>query len=226
MPTTTAATPDTVLENSRNFFDRNDLQELAEALPESMQLDDAAQAALEAASEHGFEPFFVFPAVSDQQFAWEELLDRLGTQPSDKLIGEQQYGEAPWVHNADAWSNAETSGRPDGAYLMLFREGPMPRETLDLTAARVEKLFASQETQGLSITEYLVLQRIFAERHGDHGFDDYATGWQWLPSTKVDGKCAMAHWHAKPRRLNLGDCSGSSRNKKKGAYPCVIVPLG
>jgi hypothetical protein len=225
------SSPAEALEASRDFLIENRLGMLADQLPKKLSMTPAAEQSLSGAIDQGFGPVFVFPPLHVQSAAFEAMMDRLGGQPSASLEGDQQYGGPPWCYKIEALVASETADRPKGSYLLLMRGGLMPEESCNLTLSKIVRLFSDQGAVGLSMYEYLVIQRLMAERHGDHRFDDYyghedhPPGWQWLPATRCEGKSVMAYWNTKPQRVHLGHCGPGQKNPKKGAYPAVVVPI-
>lgn len=207
-----------LLERSRAFYTAHGLTALAEALPAAadVALSEGALA-------------LVFPPVAVQQAALPELVERLASAPAEGLSADQQYGEA-WVHDVDGLIAAQTRNRPDGAYVLALEDNPFPDETRNRTTPQLDKLFTERGWSNLTAAEYLVLQRLQAERHGDHRFDDYVggdrpAGWMWLLDQRVPGQCVMAYWNPRAQRIELGRCRQGAKNARRGAYPTTVIPL-
>lgn len=216
------------LKASRDFFNGHGLKQLAGALPPA-KLDAAGKQLIEKARADGFEAGFVFPPAPTMSAALEDMIRELATAPAAGVPDAQQYSE-PWRPTAELLRTVESRGRPAGAYLLMHRPGRFPAETFGQTTTALDKQFAGRSWAGLTLPEYLVLQRRSCEEHGDHRFDDYlAEGercqWMWLLDARVGDKVTMAYWNGGKNRVEVGWCKPTAKNKRKGAHPTVVVPL-
>ncbi|MGH9317004.1 MAG: hypothetical protein ACRD1P_07855 [Thermoanaerobaculia bacterium] len=120
--------------------------------------------------------------------------------------------------------------RPSGPYLLLYRPGPFPRETRDKKAGELDRLFESLGWRGLSIPEYLILQRVLCEKHSDHRFDLYArdvacSQWMWLLDSRLRTGVGMAFWNPRGCRVELGVSDDEVTNARRGAHPTVVIEI-
>jgi hypothetical protein len=158
-------------------------------------------------------------AIALPDGAWQhDHLDRL----AGAFAGSEDW-TAPYV---DA-EGAVPVGRPTGPYIVLLRPDAADDDDLrGLTAPALRKALGSDAT--LTIGEYLVVQRARFERHGDHRFDDYVgdpPGWMWLADSMVGDRTAMAYWNGAKRRVEVTACKTGSKNARKGARRCRVIPL-
>jgi hypothetical protein len=213
---TTPASLKHALVCSRTFFREHELEALADALPSGVGLAPAQFERYRAAQRVGFDRAWVFPAVDVQRRALRGVVQRLATAEVGALDATEEYRAAPSIDEElrALWPE----NRPDGAYLLLHGSGAFPPQTQGVRAKAIEEGFWKHGWSGLSVFEYLVLQRASVEEHGDHRFAEP----QWLLDTRADGRVAGASWK---RRVELGlyeDRAGTRR----GAHPTVIVSLG
>lgn len=117
--------------------------------------------------------------------------------------------------------------RPATDYVLLLRPDPRSDDDLrGLTAPALRK--ALGEDACLTVNEYVIVQRLLAERFGDHRFDDYSadpSGWMWLADSTDGALTAMGYWNGAKRRIEVAACKTGSKNPRKGARRCRIVPL-
>jgi hypothetical protein len=109
---------------------------------------------------------------------------------------------------------------------MLLRPEGADDDLRGLTAPALRKVLGHDA--GLTIGEYLVVQRAMFERHGDHRFDDYVgdpSGWMWLADSMVGERTAMAYWYGPKRRIEVTACKTGSKNVRKGARRARVIPL-
>jgi hypothetical protein len=125
-------------------------------------------------------------------------------------------------------------GRPTDAYALCFYSGPFPSATSGKDAGELRGWLDQRRCASLTVYEYLVLQRLRAEQHGDHRFDlnskDAACQWHWLldmsDGVGKDAKFPMAGWNPKMRRIELGLCGPRDLSPGKGAHATRVVPAG
>ncbi len=216
----------TPLEISRIFFDSHGLPTLSSALPSVLPLDDFAQRA----ATEGFNRTFVFPATGVQRKAFELMAWQLLRVPSPALEPSQQYN-APWIFDLRDLAEGITRGRPDGAYALAITDAPVPEDTYDRKAGQLETRFQALSQNSLTVFEYLVLQRLFAEEFQDHRFDQdtladgHPSGWQWLLDTRSARGSVHACWSVAKRRVEIGAVPPGNFNERRGAHPTLIRPL-
>ena len=220
----------TAIQKSRMFYAGHGLGALAGAIPSAADFPPAANAAIEEAHAIGLDDVFVFPPVALQRDSIEHLVHRLAAASSDRLQAEQQYGQ-PWLYQPEALKNFTVHGRPAGAYALCFYSGAFPRATGGKDAGELRDWLAQRRCASLTVYEYLVLQRIRAEQHGDHRFDlntkDQPAQWHWLLDMSLgegkDMKFPMAAWNPKMRRIELGWCGPRDLSPGKGTHATRVV---
>lgn len=216
----------TAQEISRAFFDAHNLQVLSAALPALVTVEDfAARARTE-----GFARTFVFPAVKAQRAALDTMLWQLLRAPSTALEASQQYS-APWIFDVRELMTGEAHGRPEGPYALAISDAAFPDDTRDRKAAQLEARFQALGQSSLTVFEYMVFQRLFAEEFQDHRFDQYLeahghpTGWQWLLDTRSARGALHAFWNPAKRRVEIGAVPPANFNVRRGAHPTLVKPL-
>jgi hypothetical protein len=219
-----------VLAASSAFFRSHELGALAKGLPTELTLSAAGQSRSEQALSEGFDSAFVFPSVGDQKVHFEAMVKQLATAPAFGLSRKEQY-TPPVIPEMRTLKATPARNRPTGCYVLFYRTTPFPRETREKSAPDVDKLFSSLGWTGLTVSEYLVLQRLLAEKNGDHRFDLYApdsarSQWQWLLDTRLPSGGVMAFWNPQGCRLEIGAAPDEVSTARRGAHPTVVVPVG
>lgn len=211
------------LETSRRFYRAHGLADWAEALPASCALTD----------KQGFTQSFAFPAFELQMASLDRLIDETARKPAP-VPDNQQYRE-PFL--ADDWSKTPNGkvlqrddglgGREWGPYLLLFSPNPI-QKCWGLTGKQIREHFQTKDWIGLTVPEYLVLQRFFCEHYGDHRFfaqpeDDSGSHSIWLIDSMDDKSCAVAM--GKNGVVNIQAASINNRDRKRAAVAGIIIPL-
>ena len=214
------------LEVSRQFFEQHGLPQLAQGLPPVAMLDEL----IGRARAEGFNRVLVFPPVRLQRAATEVMVMQLLRAPSLALEPSQQYG-MPWLFDLRELATGEVRGRPEGAYALTIADGPFPDDTRERKSTQLETRFQALGQSSLTVFEYMVLQRLFAEERQDHRFDQmmdahgFPTGWQWLLDSKSQRGALHAGWNPVKRRVEIGTTPPGNFNVKRGAHPTLLKAL-
>jgi hypothetical protein len=213
-------------EVSRAFFETHNLQPLSAALPPLV----ATEEFLNRAKGEGFDRVFVFPPVKVQRAALDVMLWQLLRAPSSALEPSQQYS-APWIFDVRELATGDAHGRPEGPYALAIADGQYPEDTRDRKSAQLEARFQALGQSSLTVFEYVVLQRLFAEEFQDHRFDQngeahgHPSGWQWLLDTRSSKGSLHAFWNPAKRRVEVGAVPPANFNTRRGAHPTLVKPL-
>ena len=222
-----------ILQASQRFFAAHNLVDWADALPATASLTDHDQATLASAARHGFTTAFVFPPFALQMETLDRLIDATARTPAP-VPDNHQYRE-PFL--ADDWSKtpngkvwqrqADLGGREWSAYLYLFSPNPI-QKCWGLTAKQIREHFEAKGWHGLTVPEYLVLQRSSCEQHGDHRFfekpeDDSGAHSLWLIDSMDDKNCSVAL--GRSGVINIQAASIGNRDRHRAAIGGLIVPL-
>lgn len=219
----------TAIQKSRMFFGMHGLGALAGAIPDTSAFPEGAREGLAQAAALGLSEVFVFPPVAAQRASLEHLIHQLAKRASETLAGEHQYADA-WIYQPERLGEFAVRGRPEGAYLLCLGSAPVPRETTGTDAGRLRDWLDERSCSSLTLCEYLVLQRLRAERHADHRFD--ANGGEspqvlWLLDETLgdgaDAKLLTSSWNPKMRRVEIGWCGPRDANARKGTYPTRVI---
>lgn len=216
----------TALEVSRQFFEQHGLPQLAQALPPAVMIDEL----IGRARAEGFNRVLVFPPVRVQRAATDALVTQLLKAPSAALDATQQYG-MPWIYDVRELSSGDIRGRPEGAYALAISDGAFPEDTRERKSSQLETRFQALGQCSLTVYEYMVLQRLFAEERQDHRFDQcveahgFPTGWQWLLDSRSQRGSLHASWNPTKRRVEIGTTPPGNFNSKRGAHPTLIKAL-
>lgn len=222
-----------ILQTSRRFHAQHNLAEWASALQEKTSLNEEDQSAIADAAERGFSHAFAFPPFDVQMASLNRLIDETARKPAP-IPDNQQYLE-PFL--ADHWTKTpngkifqptdDPGARAWGAYLFLLSPNPV-QKCWGMTGKQIREHFRSKDWHGLTVPEYLVLQRFYCEKYGDHRFfekPEDASGAHslWLIDSMDDKNCSVAV--GGNRGINLQACSVNNRDSKRAALAGIIVPL-
>ena len=222
--------PKSALFASASFFRSHELLPLAKELPATLDLSAQQRSQFEQALSEGFDSAFVFPPVAAQKIHFEALVKQLATAPAFGLPKKEQYTE-PAMPELWSMKTSPARNRPAASYILLYRATPFPRETREKSPPDLDRLFATMGWNGLTVPEYLVLQRLLCEKNGDHRFDLYApdalrSQWQWLLDTRLPAGVVMAFWNPQKCRVEIGPAPEGVNSARRGAHSTVVVPLG
>jgi hypothetical protein len=220
-----------MLEVSRRFYRRHGLADWADALPaDGAALQDRGD--LDTAAKHGFTQGFAFPAFELQMQTLERLIDETARKPAP-VPDNQQYVE-PFL--ADTWTKTpngkilqrtgDLGARAWGAYLLLWAPRPL-QQAWGRTARQINEWLQAKGWCGLSVPEYLVLQRFLCEKHQDHRFfdqpeDDSGAHSLWLIDSMTEKDCAVAV--GSHRGINLQAASAANRDSRRATVAGTIIP--
>jgi hypothetical protein len=225
--------PNEILEMSRRFYRQHNLADWAQALPLEMPRGDDERRLLPATAKQVFTHAFAFPPFERQIETLDRLIDETARKPAP-VADDQQYVE-PFL--ADTWTktpNGKVLQRRDdlgprewGAYLYVFSPNPVP-QAWGRTARQIHEFFGAKGWFGLTVPEYLVLQRFFCEKYQDHRFfekpeEDSAAHALWLIDSMTDKDCTVAV--GSHRGINLQAGSAANRDSRRAALAGVIVSL-
>lgn len=154
--------------------------------------------------------------------------------PAADWLHEHRTALATGFGSCDGWESPYVEvddllpvGRPAGPYILALHADPRSDDDLrGLTAPALHKALGGAAC--LTVEEYLVVQRAMVERFGDHRFDDYSrnpSGWMWLADSTDGSRTAMAYWNGSKRRVEVAACRTGSKNPRKGARRCRVIPL-
>jgi hypothetical protein len=221
------------LADSCRFYRHHNLGDWATTLPASPTLADLDQATAGQAAKHGFTAAFAFPPFTLQMATLDRLIDETARKPAP-VPDNQQYRE-PFL--ADDWSRTpngkvlqrtdDLGGREWGPYLFVFSPNPI-QKCWGLTGKQIREQFEAKDWHGLTVPEYLVLQRFFCEKYGDHRFfeqpeDESGAHALWLIDSMDDKNCSVAL--GKSGVINIQAASIGNRDRKRAALGGIVLAL-
>jgi hypothetical protein len=224
-----------ILKTSRIFYRDHRLQEWRHALPRKAHVD-REQAVLEEAARYGFSRGFAFPPFAVQTATQGSLIEETVRKQAPGLADNEQYSSDLVL--SDTWDKEpngkilqrthDLGGREDGPYFLLFSPKPVA-SAWGRTGKQIRALFQAKDWQGLTVPEYLVLQRFFCEKYGDHRFfeeaeDGRSRHWLWLVDSMTEAACTVVLGQA--RGINLQGCPAANRDSRRAAVAGKVVPLG
>lgn len=218
---------------SRRFYKDHDLAAWAKAIPRHPTPAAEVETLLDHADKSGFHAAFAFPPFDQQRQSFDRLVDACARQPSPLLPDNQQYRQ-PFL--ADNWSRVangcilqrdhDLGDRILGPYVLVFTSAPLTN-CWGKTGKQIAEQFQSRGWHGLTVFEYLVLQRVFAEKFADHRFfaepEDPSGHWLWLIDSMTETDCTVALGNA--RGINLQATGINNRESKRAAVAGLVVPL-
>ena len=222
-----------ILQTSRRFYAQHHLADWVDALPTTASFSEDDMSAIAKVAERGFTHAFAFPPFDVQMAALDRLIDETARKPAS-IPDNQQYLEPfladHWTKtpNGNVFQQTDDAGpRAWGAYLFAFSPDPV-QKCWGMTAKQIREHFQSKDWHGLTVPEYLVLQRLYCEKYGDHRFfekpeDDSGAHSLWLIDSMDDKNCAVAV--GSNRGINLQACSINNRDSKRAAVAGIIVLL-
>ncbi len=165
----------------------------------------------------------------------DDLIEQTVRKPAPGLADNQQY--AFELVLSDTWSkepNGKILQRTDdlgarlaGPYYLFFSPKPV-HNAWGRTGKQIGEMFQAKDWQGLTVPEYFVLQRYFAEKYGDHRFyeeaaDTNPTHWLWLVDSMTETACMVVM--GKARGLNLQACPVGNRDSRCAAIAGRVVAM-
>jgi hypothetical protein len=222
-----AITPKSVLDASRAFLRTHELGQLAKLLPDPVNLREPGAGRFYQAAAEGFDSAFLFPSAGAQRTHFDEILKQTAITPVFGLDKSDQYTQ-PVIADVQSLRIADPLNRPFGPYVLFYRSGPLPRETRDKKASDSRVFFRSMAWNGLTIPEYMILQRILCEKNRDHRFDVYSpdvarSQWMWLLDSKTESGVIMAFWNPVRSRIEIGVSKEDAANARRGAQPSIVI---
>jgi hypothetical protein len=223
------------VKTSRRFYRDHDLLDWARAIPKAADAALSHDSAVAPAEKAGFTRAFAFPPFVMQMEQFGRLIEATARRPTAQLSDNEQYSGQ--VSLSDAWSktpNGKVLQRDDdlgprtaGPYLLLF--SPNPYATAwGRTGMQIQELFHAKGWHGLTVPEYLVLQRQYAEQFGDHRFfahqeNDGSAYALWLIDSMKDGECSVVA--AGPRGIDIRACSANNRDARRATVAGMVLQL-
>ena len=159
-------------------------------------------------------------------------IERIVTQTVIKEIPNLSTSEqytAPYFESGT--KTAQTRNRPkQKAYLLLYQSNPIPNETKGKSPNELDPLFTQKNWNGLTLEEYLILQRKETETNKDHRFDTYdddqnKSQWTWLLDSRVSEGVGHAYWFPGSRQVRVSWYRPGFSSGGLGTRPAVVVEV-
>ena len=222
-----------VWRESAGFYTAHNLKDFLKELPKEVKLTAASEAKLREALREGFDKAMLLPSTDLQKGNINKLLTELADKKLPGLQDDapEQLSQAHYMYQPDVTKNATARNRPARkAYLLLYQSGPLPEETMGKTPDQLDPLFKQKKWDGLTLEEYLMLQRKEFEARKNHEFDAYnddakKSKWTWLLDSRVPGGVVHAGWSPRLRQVGVGWGRPGHSGAVLGARPAVVVPL-
>jgi hypothetical protein len=217
-----------VLRESAGFYAAHDLKDFLKELPKEVKLTAASEGQLREAMREGFDKAMLLPKTEVQSANIETIVSETATKEIPNLQPNEQYTTPSFESGT---KTSQTRNRPKRkVYLLLYQSSPIPDETKGKSPDQLDPLFAQKKWNGLTLSEYMLLQRKEAEAAKDHRFDAYSddakkSQWTWLLDSRVPGGVVHARWNPGYRRVRVGWLEPGFSNARLGARPAVVVEV-
>ncbi|MCX6781577.1 MAG: hypothetical protein NTW66_00415 [Candidatus Magasanikbacteria bacterium] len=228
-----------VLNGSKAIFNKYNLPEFSDALPETLALSEASLARCREALEQGLDKAILMPDLVTQlnKVGISKLKHELADKPLHAFTfrdeadnySNESYLEGPIAKKHSLTESAQVK-RING-YLLFYSSKPISQETKNLTFPEAKQYLKDKNLNGLTLPEYYILQRKEAEINEDHSFDAYnddadQSNLTWLIDSRAPGGCVYARWNPRGRQVGVGWSDTDSRAPRQGARPAIVIPLG
>ena len=223
---------ETTLQESIGFYITHDLKDFLKELPKEIKLSPQSETRLREALREGFDKAILLPSTELQKGNIDKLLIELADKKLPGLQDAEQYNQKHYIHQPDVTKNAISRNRPTRkAYLLLYQSNPIPNETKGKSPNELDPLFTQKNWNGLTLEEYLILQRKETETNKDHRFDTYdddpnKSQWTWLLDSRVSGVVVRADWYPKNRQVRVSWYRPGYSYDGLGTRPAVVVEVG
>ena len=194
---------------SEKFYKEHKLTEFVANLPKDIKFSQAGEARIREALKMGFDRAVILPTAEIQGRNLDPLIENLANAEyaGGGIRPEDQYTAA----YVDATAKAsQIRNRPAKGYLLLYQSGEVPQETKNKTPNDLETIFKQKKWDGLTLPEYLVLQRKELEQRQNHNFDAYddnaaKSQWTWILDNRVSSgssqRVVSARWYPGRRQV-------------------------
>ncbi|MEK7637201.1 MAG: AAA family ATPase [Patescibacteria group bacterium] len=213
---------------SEEFYEEHDLYDFVDNLPKEIRFSPEGEARIREALKMGFDKAMILPQAELQGRSINAVIEQMAKKPHTGLSAPDQYGD-PYI--AEGTKQSQTRNRPVKAYMLMYQSRPVPSETKGKTPDQLETLFQQKKWNGLTMSEYLLLQRRELEEHNNHSFDAYdddatKSQWSWLLDSRVSSSgVADAHWDPRGRRVSVSWSDAGRSGPGLGARPAVVVEI-
>lgn len=223
-----------------SFYKDNNLNEFAEAIENiDIQLADEQTQKLQEKSEQGFDRLILLPSTELQQ----KRLQQTKQETEKEMPGlkdDQQYStEKTWLSGAvepnfpdkiEIKNREKTKTKP---YFLFLKDTPeVDGETLNKTPEQLRTLFSRRKETGLTISEYLIFQRDYTERHKTEETPHpdtikytYLLDSELSPDSSGPGRVLGACWSPDSRRVLVRSLPSGLSISFDGARPSAIFEI-
>ena len=210
-----------------DFNRRQGLEELANAIERSAisLTKEQQEAIIEMVEKEGFDSAWIFPGNKMMQENLAKVKE--GTEKAmDDLSSEEQYAEEGTYLYGEVASafpeKIQNNNRPNKPYVLLYKSNQeadeetreplkgLEDEEVDNSAENLRKYFEKRGIKGLTLQEYLVLQRVITEGNKDEeNPHPDIENWTWLldselaPGSSGPGQVLRANWYPGLQRVGV-----------------------
>ena len=232
-----------------DFYRKNDLKELADEIETATisLTKEQQEAIVEMVEKEGFDSAWIFPGNEIAQKNLAKVKE--GTEKTmDGLPSEEQYAEEGTYLYGEVASafpgKIQNNNRPNKPYVLLYKSSQeadeetreplkgLGDEEVDNSAENLRKYFEKRGIKGLTLQEYLVLQRVITEskKDGENPHPD-TENWTWLldselaPGSSEPGRVLRADWGPGGRQVEVDSDAPDDSGSDVGARSSAIFEI-
>jgi len=225
-----------ILKEKKAWYEARGLKAFADALPKTIRISsEDKQRIIETIKRGEANAVEIMPGIQIQEENMQHLADLATSKTKDTDTDEYKkkikalYPNDPYIED-DTILASTPRNRPDTPYLVFYSTHDVPQETKGKSPEELEKIYKYI----LSLPEYLLAQRIEAEKRNDpdHPFDRWDDDKNksqaiWLDSrTQTQEEHALyAYWRPVARRVRVYWLDVRGRGSGIGARPAAIAPI-
>ena len=218
-----------------SFYREHNLQELADALPETITLTEEQIEQIKEKAKEGFDKLILFPSIEIQSQHLQAIKEET-EKPLEGLKDDQQYKKETYF--SDLVKSAfpdkiKTRNRPENRpYLLFTKDIPEPeQETRGLSPDQIRPILEAKAETGFTLSEYLIFQREYVgsrkTEDQPHPETEYYT-WLLDSEIKEEGGAAgvlKACWHSGSGRVGADSHLSYNRFSGFGSRSSAIFEI-
>ena len=214
-----------IREHWATFYQNHNLPEMAESLPEIINLTPEQIARIERlAEQEGFNHFLLLPQNPDQ------YLPKIKQETSKPLEGlpEQYIKDGIYLLGIVRPSfpdQIKTQNRPEKKAYLVFQKASreVDKKTKNKSAKTLCQELKEKDLHGLTLTEYLLFQRDYTAQNKTHPDQ---SSWAWLLDSELaSGEVLVAHWYSGDRQVRIVSRTPDSPDPFLGCRSSAILEI-
>lgn len=235
---------DTIRSFKENFRDGYLLPEFSDGLPDEISMSEKVKSLCQDVIAMGLDQVAVMPGLKVQNKVKRSRLMQSFGEPVTKILtplglGDgEMYGEKPFMDPKFGSKEILVQENPDNpsrnnsdGYLVFYSNKPLFKQSKNLNISEARKYLFEIGQCGLTMNDYLVIQRAELEKNGDHRFDTFSKKAEDSQETYLadmttgDGSAVSARWNPRDKRIGFYAHKVTEKNEACGTLGVVIIPL-